>query len=97
MKGAKIKYYISRVSELEAVVAKQKEATGVAVRLLDNTLTAIVDMLKIIAEKGGPEGLQFIGDWMNNCDAVGEGDPEIWEAALKRLSAAESALKKGPA
>lgn len=84
----------AKLDELEGKDKRQGEFISLLGKSLSSHLAAIVQMYRVIADKGGAAGMQFIGDHLNNCDAVDEGDPELWQAAYDRLAAAEAIVAK---
>src|ERR1035437_6260039 len=84
----------AKIDELEGKDKRQGEFISLLGKSLSSHLEAIVQMYRVIADKGGAAGMQFIGDQLNNCDAVDEGDPELWQAAHDRLASAEGIVAK---
>ena len=57
-------------------------------------LDAMSRVFSDVAEHGPDQALENLADYLNGCDAVGEGDPEIFIAAKARLESEQAEIER---
>lgn len=88
---------LSRAEIADQKTKQQGEFIAILGKSHSEHLAAIVQMFRVTAAKGPGEALEFIGDYLNGCDAIEDGDPEAWQEARDKVQAILDKLAKADA